>query len=134
MSQKLPLVLSLLLLTVNCASIVHQTTQYVPVKSQPEGAAITVSCGGVSNDPKLVSPATVTLHRKAHHCSLKLTKEGFKPKELSFARAVSGWYFGNVLVGGIVGLIVDAANGAMWNRTPSVIDVTLEPEEDGSSK
>jgi hypothetical protein len=38
---------------------------------------------------------------------------------------MSGWYPVNIIFGGIVGLIVDAANGAMYNRTPSQIDVSL---------
>jgi hypothetical protein len=104
-------------LTVNCGSIVHQTTQQVHVNSEPAGAAVTVACGDVSNDPKLVTPAVVTLHRKPEYCGIKLNKEGYAEKELKFGRQMSGWYLGNLIFGGIIGLIVDAANGAMWNRT-----------------
>jgi hypothetical protein len=111
--------LILVLFTVNCSSIVHGTTQQVKVDSEPSGAAVTVECGDVANDPKLVTPAVVNLHRKPDYCALKLNKEGYAPKEVRFAQKVSGWYFGNILVGGLVGLIVDAANGAMWNRNVS---------------
>jgi hypothetical protein len=111
--------LILVLFTVNCSTIVHQTTQQVKVDSEPAGAAVTVSCGDVFNDPKLTTPAVVTLHRKPAYCSLKLNKEGYAEKEVKFAKTMSPLYLGNVLIGGIVGLIVDAANGAMWNRTPA---------------
>jgi hypothetical protein len=114
--------------TVNCGSIVHQTTQQVRVSSEPAGAAVTVACGDVHNDPKLVTPAVVTLHRKPEYCGVKLNKEGYAEKELKFGRKMSGWYLGNVLVGGIIGLVVDAANGAMWNRTPPA-DATQEAGE-----
>jgi hypothetical protein len=100
----------------NCSSIVHGTTQQVKVNSEPAGAAVTVECGDVNNDPKIVTPAVVTLHRKPDHCALKLNKEGFAEKELKFAKSLSGSFFGNILFGGIIGIIVDGANGAMWNR------------------
>ena len=117
MKSNVAAVCLLSMLSVNCGSIVHQTTQQVHLASEPAGAAVTVACGDVSNDPKLVTPAVVTLHRKPAYCGIKLNKEGYAEKELKFGRQMSGWYLGNVIFGGIIGLIVDAANGAMWNRT-----------------
>ena len=119
MKTRVASALAAALFTVNCSTIVHQTTQQVKVDSEPSGAAVTVMCGDVHNDPKLTTPAVVTLHRKPNLCSLKLAKEGYPEKEVKFAKTMSPWYLGNVLIGGIVGLIVDAANGAMWNRTPA---------------
>lgn len=113
-------------LCLNCASIVHQTTQQVPVKTDPPGAAVTVACGDVNNDPKLTTPTVITLHRKPDHCSLKLSKEGFVDKEIIFTKALSGWYLANILAGGIVGFIVDAANGAMFDRKPTGVDEKLQ--------
>jgi hypothetical protein len=118
---------------VGCASIIHQTTQQVPVKSNPEGAAITVSCGDVHNDPKLVTPAVVTVHRKPTHCTISLEKDGYKPAEVALRRDMSGWYLGNILFGGIIGLVVDAANGAMYNRTPAEVNETLVKAENGAA-
>jgi hypothetical protein len=115
-----------LLFSVGCASIVHQTTQQIPVKSEPAGAAVTVACGDVQNDPKLVTPTVVTVHRKPEHCVIGLTKDGYQSSEVALKKAFSGWYIGNLLFGGIIGFIVDAANGAMWNRAPAQVDVTLQ--------
>ncbi|HYC62869.1 MAG TPA: hypothetical protein VEK79_25235 [Thermoanaerobaculia bacterium] len=95
-----------------------------------------VACGDVTNDPRMVTPAVVMLHRKPEHCAVKLNKEGYAETELKFGRQMSGWYLGNILVGGIIGFVVDAANGAMWNRTTPAnttknqageISVTLVP-------
>lgn len=115
------------MLLVGCASIVHQTTQQVAVKSNPSGAAVSVACGDVHNDPKLVTPTVVTVHRKPKQCTISLAKSGYQPAEVSLNRTMSGWYAANVLIGGIIGLIVDAANGAMYDRTPSAVDVQLTP-------
>ncbi|MBV9494681.1 MAG: translation initiation factor 2 [Acidobacteria bacterium] len=116
-----------LLFNFGCASIVHQTTQQVPVASNPPGAAVTVACGDVNNDPKLVTPTVVTVHRKPARCTISLAKDGYAPASIDLQRQMSGWYLGNVLFGGIIGLIVDAANGAMYNRTPDRVDVSLAP-------
>lgn len=136
MKRNAAMVCLMAMLCVNCGSIIHQTTQEVRLNSEPSGAAVMVACGDVTNDPRMVTPAVVMLHRKPEHCSIKLNKEGYAEKELKFGRQMSGWYLGNVLVGGIIGFIVDAANGAMWNRTPppaatktpaGEITVKLEP-------
>jgi hypothetical protein len=40
--------------------------------------------------------------------------------------SVSGWYFGNLAFGGVIGmLIVDPLTGAMYNLTPDKIDQPL---------
>ena len=116
-----------LLLSFGCASIAHQTTQQVPVSSDPAGAAVTVACGDVNNDPKLITPAVITVHRKPEHCTVSLAKEGFETAQVALTREMSGWYLGNILIGGIIGFIVDAANGAMYNRKPDHVSVKLTP-------
>ena len=128
------LIALVLLASTGCASIAHQTTQQIPVDSTPQGAEISVACGDVHNDPKLVTPAVVTVHRKPDHCVIHLAKAGHQPATVSLTKSVSGWYFANVIVGGIVGFIVDAANGAMWNRRPEKVNATLETTGAGSGK
>ena len=122
------LVPMLVLFAFGCASIAHQTTQQIPVSSEPAGAEVAVACGDVHNDARLTTPTVVTVHRKPRHCLITLKKEGYRPAEMKLARQMSSWYLGNLLFGGIVGFIVDAANGAMYNRTPAKLDVTLEAE------
>ncbi len=39
---------------------------------------------------------------------------------------MSGWYIANILIGGIIGFIVDAADGAMFNQSPSQIHAILK--------
>ena len=125
--RKLAAVLALF--AVNCGTIVHQTTQQITVKSDPPGANVIVACGEVEgeNDPKATTPTRVIVHRKPDFCQISLTKEGYERTDVSLGRAMSGLYLGNILIGGIIGFIVDGVNGAMWNRTPAVLDVKLKP-------
>ena len=47
--------------------------------------------------------------------SVKYSKEGYNDGLSVIDSSLSGWYIGNLLFGGIVGLlIVDPATGAMW--------------------
>jgi hypothetical protein len=121
------LIVLALVFSTGCASIAHQTTQQIPVASDPAGAAVTVACGDVHNDPKLLTPTVVTVHRKPAVCLIGLTKDGYMRRDVRLERQMSGWYLGNILIGGIIGLVVDAANGAMWNRTPGKVEASLAP-------
>lgn len=123
--KKLTAVLALF--AINCGTIVHQTTQQIPVKSDPPGAAVTVACGEVQNDPKATTPTNVMVHRKPDFCQISLTKEGFERMDVQLGKTMSALYLGNVLIGGIIGFIVDGVNGAMWNRKPDAVDVKLKP-------
>lgn len=110
-----------------CATVVHMTTQQVPIKSDPPGAAITVACGDVENDPQLTTPAPVNLSRKPELCTVRLTKEGYRDQEIAFSQSMSPWFWGNILVGGFIGMLIDSINGAMYDRAPDTIDTKLEP-------
>ena len=120
------------LFTQGCASIMSGPNQTVSVKSKPDGAkfsfvdkkGVAVAAGN--------TPMTVTLKRR-HDYLLKVEKEQFEPIEIPVEGMVNGWYFGNVLFGGLLGLaIVDPATGAMWTLTPD--DVTVEMAAAGSGK
>lgn len=41
--------------------------------------------------------------------------EGYESKKINIECKLNGWYFGNILIGGLIGfLIVDPATGAMY--------------------
>jgi len=57
---------------------------------------------------------------------LKVSGDGFKDQILPINFKVDGWYFGNLLLGGILGmLIVDPATGAMYKIENSTMYVDL---------
>ena len=114
----------LLAFSAGCASIGHGRYQQVAINSNPSGATVTVDCGNGAQ-PGGTTPATVSLKRNADPCRIHLAKEGYEDSSVVFAKAVSGWIWGNLLFGGIPGWIIDAADGAMYNRVPDSASVTL---------
>lgn len=126
-----------------CASIFNGTTQSVVIHSEPqEGAAITVSNRAGEMVHTGTTPVTLTLKRgagyfKGESYTLHLKKAGFVDKEMTLTPTVSGWYFGNILLGGLVGMVgVDPATGGMYvfpdSITGSLTAATAQTSSAGS--
>jgi len=112
----------LLILGTSCATVIHGRYQSVPVTSSPAGARIAVDCGGDTSDAGL-TPAKVTLPRKAETCSLTLSKDGYEPRRVSFERVPSKARYANILPGvylGVIGAVIGFY--ASWdNRVDPVL-------------
>src|SRR5882724_5849028 len=98
--------------TLGCASIMHGTSQDVGISSQPSGAEVTLD-----NAPAGKTPVVTHMKRGDNHI-LKLELPGYAPYEATFTKSVSGWVWGNILFGGLIGLGVDAITGGLYNLTP----------------
>lgn len=114
-----------------CASVIKGGTQVVKINSAPEGAALTVVNRAGQQVATGTTPATVTLNRgagyfKGEQYTVKLKKDGFSDKEIILSSNVGGWYFGNLFLGGLIGmLIVDPLTGAMYNLEPEAVSQAL---------
>lgn len=123
---------TMVLLGSGCASIVHGGSRTVTVNSQPSGAKTTIR---KSDSGEVVSvnttPFTVSLDPrrgffKGQSYTLRMELPGYSATEVQLRAEVSGWYFGNIVFGGLIGLlIVDPATGAMWNLSPDKIQQPL---------
>lgn len=110
----------------NCASIVSKSTYPISIQTIPPGAKINVTDGKGEIMYSGLSPATVPLKasegffKKAHY-TVTASQEGYANSIMPIPFKVDGWYFGNLLLGGVIGmLIIDPATGAMF-----------APEKDG---
>jgi hypothetical protein len=116
-----------------CASIFNGQTQAVTIRSAPEGAGVAVTNRAGEKIHTGTAPVTLTLKRgagyfKAETYTVLLTKEGFADKELLITGTVSGWYIGNILFGGLIGMLaVDPVTGGMYTF-PESVSGTLEPQ------
>jgi hypothetical protein len=114
-------------MTVNCASIVHGTRQEISIQSTPTGADVVVKCAKDAPFNAPSTPAEITLKRNRGGCAITVWKKGYEPRTFFLTRQLSGWYIANILIGGVIGLIIDAADGAMFNLSPNQI-VALLPQ------
>ncbi|MAZ78211.1 MAG: PEGA domain-containing protein [Legionellaceae bacterium] len=95
-----------------CASIVNGTTEGFTVDSAPSHAQLTID--GLSQGQ---TPVQINLKRDQDH-TIKLTLAGYKSVTIQLQKSVSGWVFGNIVFGGLIGLAIDAVDGAMYKLTP----------------
>jgi len=102
-----------------CASIMHGTTQQIGVSSSPSGAKVTVN-----GQQKGKTPVILDLKRGDNHV-LKIELDGYLPYETTLTKKVSGWVWGNVVAGGLIGLAVDAISGGLYNLTPEQVQASL---------
>jgi hypothetical protein len=109
-----------------CASIAGRTHYPVAVGSSPAGAAFVVADQAGREVRRGTTPQTVTLKSGAGYFdgerySVTYYKSGYFDGFATIDSGVSGFYLGNVLFGGLPGLlIVDPATGAMWSLPPAV--------------
>lgn len=120
-----------------CASIFSGTTQDVSIRTTP-GARYTVTNTYGTQVASGTSEGTANLQRGAsyfspHAYKLRASKEGYKPRTMDIQPGINPWYFANILIGGVVGMvIVDPLTGAMYNLHPNSIDIHLDPVTPGS--
>lgn len=119
---RLTIVAALFTLTA-CASIMHGTSQDIGISSSPTGAAVTVDNAGTGQTPYVAH-----LSRKDTHI-VKLSLPGYAPAEMTLTRKTSGWVWGNIVFGGIIGLAVDAMAGGLYDLTPEQLTATLASQK-----
>jgi hypothetical protein len=119
-SKLVPLASLLLAVTIGaCASIMHGTTQDIGISSSPTGATVTVD-----NGAKAQTPFVAKLSRKDSHL-VHIVADGYAPADLTLTKTVSGWVWGNLVFGGLIGLAVDAMSGGLYNLTPNQLSAAL---------
>jgi len=111
--------LPFMMLISGCATIVDGRTQEVTFQTSPEGATVSV-------DGRIMgrTPLTVRLDRKGHQSAL-ITKPGYRTETRRLTSLVNGWFWGNIPLGIIPGMLVDSFSGAVNELYPSQYFVTL---------
>jgi DNA-binding beta-propeller fold protein YncE len=104
---------------VGCGSIMHGGSQDIGIASSPSGAKVTVD-----NQTGAVTPYVAKLSRKANHI-VHVEAPGYAPADLTLTHSVSGWVWGNVVFGGVIGLAVDAISGGLYKLSPEQLSATL---------
>lgn len=126
------LCIAVIFLFSGCASIVSKGIYPLSINSSPSAKVSVIDKKGVEvftgNTPTSVKlKAGAGFFGKAEY-QVKLSCPGYEDKVVPVYFKLDGWYFGNILFGGLIGmLIVDPATGAMWKIDNANIDETLTP-------
>lgn len=112
-----------------CATVTRGRYQAWTIDSAPGGAVVSLS-----NGERCETPCTLKLRRK-YPFAVHVCKVGFHPVNTMVQSQISGagamGMAGNVLIGGLVGVGVDAGTGATRDLQPNPLVITLVEEVPG---
>lgn len=106
-----------------CATITRGTDETYVIESEPPGATAALSTG-----ISCTTPCSLRVKRRQGF-TVDITREGYEPVKATVTSGVSGGggaaMAGNVILGGIIGAVVDGTNGSMNELRPNPLRVNL---------
>lgn len=119
---------SLGFLVAACATITKGTTQIVAVNTPGAPGTTCVLSSPTIGTQTVVTPGVLTLQKGRDNIAVRCTKECYQEGAGVIPSNFEGMAAGNIILGGVIGLGVDALSGAMNNYTPE-ISVQMIPEQ-----
>ncbi|HWA91716.1 MAG TPA: hypothetical protein VG889_16880 [Rhizomicrobium sp.] len=106
-----------------CASIIKGSSQQIAIESPPATGA---SCELSNREGHwtVVTPGVAKVHRSKEDMRVTCAKDGWQTATAVIPSDFEGWTLGNLLIGGIIGLGVDASTGAI-NEYPHAFQVPM---------
>ncbi|WP_224995478.1 hypothetical protein [Cesiribacter sp. SM1] len=124
----------------SCASIFSKSTYPVTINTTPQNVNITISDARGMVVYQGMTPATLPLdassgYFKPAFYEVSLSQHGYQPQTFVIEAKIDGWYFGNIAIGGFLGmLVIDPLTGAMWRIPSQYYNFTLIPNDEASTK
>jgi PEGA domain len=114
-------ILVLLAAVSGCATVMASGPDRVSVATNPSGATVFVD-----DLPAGQTPLLVTLDRTHSRGVIRLELPGFQPITIMRDKLLNTWFFGNLCLGGLLGMIIDFATGDVmkFDDTPIMIGLT----------
>lgn len=124
----------------SCATIMGKSApETLNVRSTPDQARVIITDESGAKIFEGKTPTSLPLEKKKSYFGgkkydVKVFKEGYNEQIVTVDTKVGGWYIGNLLFGGLIGLlIVDPATGAMWTLDTNEVNVTFNVLKQGST-
>ena len=96
------------------------------VSTSPAGALCNVDRGGAHLGTIAATPGSLRVDKSKADVTVSCSKEGYQTASVSQSPKFVGPTFANILLGGGVGVVVDAASGANFEY-PAEVRVDLAP-------
>nr|WP_319570949.1 PEGA domain-containing protein [uncultured Draconibacterium sp.] len=110
------------LLFSSCATIISGSRQNITISSTPSSADVYINGVDVGK-----TPVEKNLKRNQEY-NVLIQLEGYQPYETLLTKEFNAWYIGNILIGGLIGLIIDPITGAIYKLTPEDLHAHLDGE------
>lgn len=96
-----------------CASVTSGSQQSLSFATEPSGADCTLSKNNVSL-AKFQTPNVSVVARSATPLVIACARDGFQPMRALIGSTTSNAAWGNLVAGGIVGIMIDKSSGAIY--------------------
>lgn len=129
--KNLVLFMTLVIVLSSCASILSKSTYPITLNTSPVSAKVKITNKKgetvyEGNTPALVKLKASSGFFSGENYTLVFQRDGYETVTRQINSKIDGWYWGNILFGGLVGMIiVDPATGAMYKLDTESIDVGL---------
>jgi hypothetical protein len=125
--MRIVVVLLACLAMAGCASATRGWTEQISIASSPSGVLATVS--GSENNT-CVTPCAIQVNRNSD-LQVSFELAGYEPETVVLTKEIANTgvagFAGNILLGGIIGMGVDAVSGAPLDHKPNPVMVTMRP-------
>jgi len=116
-----------------CASVTSGTSQTLRLDTVPAGADCALTRMGMFVGRVNPTPGTVTVHREKDDITVTCTRDGYQTGTFINKAGFEGATLGNVILGGLVGIAIDAASGAN-NKYDADMRITLAANAPGQGQ
>lgn len=96
-----------------CATVLSGSHQDLTVTSQPEALCVTIN-----GEPYGATPVVASLPRGATYL-VQVRKDSYLPYEMTVVPVTNQMIWGNLVLGGLIGMAVDGATKAAYEHQPS---------------
>ncbi|HEY1613810.1 MAG TPA: hypothetical protein VGF97_08990 [Rhizomicrobium sp.] len=124
-SQSICAASALAIMLSGCATVIQGSSQSIAVTTPPTtGAYCTLT--SKEGNWTVLSPGVATVEKSKEDIVAHCSKAGWQDASATIPSDFQGWTIGNVLLGGLIGVGVDAATGAI-NQYPKAFAVPMQP-------
>ncbi|HEY8613198.1 MAG TPA: hypothetical protein VIL69_18180 [Roseomonas sp.] len=109
-----------------CATITTSPSQNLTVLTEPPGASCEIQRNNHHVAVVNPTPGTARIGKSTRDTTISCTREGHMPAQATLSPEFQPVTLGNVLIGGVVGIIVDVSTGAVA-KYPDSVQLTLVP-------
>ena len=117
---KTVIIFSALVLLSGCASIMGTKTQKVTFDTEPKGAEVFLK-----DKMTCKTPCTVELVKDTY-TSVTFKKDGYDSRTVEIEQGIANIFWGNILIGGVLGSTTDSSSSAMYEYSPDRYYIELK--------
>lgn len=116
-----------------CATVIKGTDESISVLTDPSGAVCDLDRDGTTIGVVNPTPGTLEVDRDKDDILVTCRLDGYEDSTAILSSEFTGFTIGNVILGGLIGVGVDAASGAN-NEYPDNVSIVMIPKQFSSEQ